>query len=303
MFFCTVKRILLLLLILPIVSFSQMLDNRKGYAFTDLPYFNQKFIQSNRIKTVKGHFQYKKTGEGIKNSNFIYRYNFDRDGRLIFSMETRLMGSIVDTTVLYYEYNINNRLAVLRQKQKDGFFTTKYDYDDNNRVIKESYYRDIDTTQPNIFQPNFESSIFISSQRYEYKYEGNTLKKTYYNNYDIPYQIEYITNNSIGVIARSEKVIQTTSKRILTSYEYDENGWISKITETNSYDPNYKKERIFHYDSKGNLIDEQLYMNGKHIDDTQVIYNKITGFLSYTFTRDIESSLITILKIDRTEFY
>lgn len=277
-----------------------MLDNQKGVAFTDLPYFNKNFISANHIKALNGHFQYKKTGEAIKNSQFLYQYHFDREGRLTYSFETKLLGSIVDTLVLYYEYDAKNNLSVLRQKMGDSYFTTKYDYDPNNRVIKESYYKDIDTTNDNYLNPTFERSTFLSAQKYEYQYNGTQLKKTFYNNYNIPYQDEYITNNSLGLISKVETVIRTTSKRIITNYEYDDNGWISKISVKS---PEETKIKEFHYDKRGNLLDEQIYRNDQHLTDIQIIYSKISGLLSYTLKHDIDTGLITILKIDKVIYY
>lgn len=292
-----------MLILLPLGLSAQMLDNSKGFAFTELPYFNEQFVKMNRIKSLVGSFQYKKTGETIKNSKFIYRYEFDEKGHLVYSLETKLIGTIVDTVVLYYEYDDKNNLSVVRQKDDKGFFATKYIYDDKNRLVKEEYYRDIDTTTNNVSNPSFERSIFINSERYEYQENMAMLKKTYYNNYDFPYLDEYIYTDKLGLVTKREKVVRTTSNLTTIEYEYNEKGWISKEKMFSATNTNNNKEMVFNYDKQGNLIDKQIYKNGVHVQDIQLIYNTKTGILSYTLTRDVATNYITILKFDKINYF
>lgn len=280
-----------------------MLDNSKGFAFTELPYFNEQFIKSNRIKSLIGSFQYKKAGETIKNSKYIYDYEFDANGHLIYSLETKLIGTIVDTLVLYYEYDGSNRLSIVRQKDNQGFFSTKFSYDNEGRVIKEEYYRDIDTTTNNVSKPNFERSTFINSERFDYQQNQAVLKKIYYNNYDFPYMDEYITKDKLGLVVKREKVIRTTSQVITTEYEYTDKGWISKEKTTSPGTSNANQEVSYNYDKQGNLTDKQIYKNGVHYRDIQLIYNSKTGILSYTLTRDVKTNFITILKFDKVVYF
>lgn len=303
MFFCIVKFLGLVIFFFPIWLSAQMLDNSKGFAFTELPYFNEKFIQTNRIKSLTGNFQYKKMGETIKNSKYVYQYEFDQKGHLVHSMETRLIGTIVDTLILYYEYDANNRLSVVRQRDNQGFFSTKYTYDNENRVIKEEYFRDIDTTSGNLIKPSFERSTFINSEYYDYQKNQALLKKIYYNNYDFPYMDEYITTGELGLVVKREKVIRTTSQKVTTDYEYNDKGWLSKEKTIASGSNNSNQETVFHYDKQGNLTEKQMYKNGEHYRDIQLIYSTKTGILSYTLTREVKTNFITILKFDKVEYY
>ncbi len=280
-----------------------MLDNSKGFAFTELPYFNEQFIKANRIKSLNGFFQYKKTGDIIRKSDYIYRYEFDEKGHLIYSLETKVIGKMVDTLVLYYEYDVNNNLAIVRQKNAKGFFSTKFTYDTKNRVIKEAYYRDIDTTTNNVKSPQFERSTFISSERYEYQENTANIKRTYFNNYDFPYLDEYLTYNDLGLLKDRKRVTRTTSQMAITEYEYNDKGWISKEVTTTPTNKNANQEILFNYDKLGNLTEKQTYKNGEHVLEIQLIYNSKTGILSYTLTRDIKTNLITILKFDKIEYF
>ena len=60
-------------------TFSQVLDNRNGEAFTDRPFFNEKFIKQNKLKKLEGSYVYKKSGEVMKSTSYKYVYNFDFD--------------------------------------------------------------------------------------------------------------------------------------------------------------------------------------------------------------------------------
>lgn len=280
-----------------------MLDNSKGFAFTELPYFNEQFIKANRIKSLNGFFQNKKTGDIIRKTDYIYRYEFDQEGHLIYSLETKLIGKMVDTLVLYYEYDANNNLAVVRQKNDKGFFSTQFTYDTKNRIIKEAYYRDIDTMTNNVKAPQFERSTFISSERYEYEENTANLKKTYFNNYDFPYLDEYLTYNELGLLKDRKRVTRTTSQLTTITYDYNDKGWISKEVTVTPANKNSNQEIVFNYDKLGNLTDKQIYKNGEHIRDIQLIYNSKTGILSYTLTRDVKTNFITILKFDKIEYF
>ncbi|MBN9292573.1 MAG: hypothetical protein J0G96_01185 [Flavobacteriia bacterium] len=288
---------------LPFCLSAQMLDNSKGFAFTELPYFNEQFVKNNRIKTLNGHFQYKKTGDIIRESKYIYRYEFDRKGHLIYSLETKLIGTIVDTVVLYYEYDEKNNLSVVRQKDAKGFFSTRFTYDDKDRVIKEEYYRDIDTTTNNVVKPQFERSTYLNSERFEYTENPAVLKKTYFNNYDFPYLDEYLTYNDLGLLKKKEEIIRTTSQMTVTEYDYNPKGWVSRQKIYSPTNKNIQQEIIFNYDAQGNLTDKQIHKNGEHVTEIQLIYNSKTGILSYTLTRDIKTNFITILKIDNVEYF
>lgn len=303
LFICIVKILSTLFILFPLFAVAQMLDNSKGFAFSELPYFNEQFILKNKIKNLSGHFQYKKTGDVIRESKYLYRYEFDSKGHLIYSMETKLIGSIVDTVVLYYEYDAKNNLSVVRQKDLKGFFSTVYEYDEKNRIVKESYYRDIDTTSNNVVKPKFERSTYINSERFEYQENPSQLKKTYFNNYDIPYLDEYISYTETGQVKKKEEVVRTTSQRTITEYSYNAKGWVSKIQTSSSTNKNVNQEIIFNYDAQGNLTDKQIYKNGEHITEIQLIYNSKTGILSYTLTRDVKSNYITILKFDKIEYF
>ena len=99
------------LLLIPFHSFSQMLDNREGNAFTDKPFFNSEFVRINKVKELKGEFTYKKPGDIMRVTEYNYVYSFDDVGRLVASYETRKDDGTKDTT--WNKYNYKDRKSVV----------------------------------------------------------------------------------------------------------------------------------------------------------------------------------------------
>jgi len=59
-------------IILSFGSWGQMINNITGNAFTDAPYFDQKIIYANRIKSIEGTFSRKKDGDIIRATNDVF---------------------------------------------------------------------------------------------------------------------------------------------------------------------------------------------------------------------------------------
>src|SRR5690606_41249173 len=87
--FCSVNSSMIICLLLCLNAGAQVLDNSKGNAFTDKPFFNKNFIRNNKIKTISGRFNYKKSGQAIYTTDFFYVYSFDEEGNLDATFETR----------------------------------------------------------------------------------------------------------------------------------------------------------------------------------------------------------------------
>ncbi|TXI87008.1 MAG: hypothetical protein E6Q37_02820 [Crocinitomicaceae bacterium] len=295
------KWFLVTFLVLPLLGNSQLLDNSNGHAFGELPFFNETFIKNNQIKELKGTYTYKKLDDIMRPSNYIYRYEFDQEGHLIRSLETRKGVYGTDSLVLFYGYDVRGNLAYVRKKDNHGYWSTHFEYDSLKRKIKETYRRDIDTAGT-LLVPFFERSTVLSFETYTYKQTGNQLKKTTYNNYGFPYKEEISYLDSAGFVINKESKLKMTSEKTTTYYGYNANGWISKITVENESNPTFNSEVFFKYDTFGNLIEKQVYENGKHITEIQLIYNTKDGLISSILIRDVKTSLITILRFEEIKF-
>lgn len=238
----------------------------------------------------------------MRPSNYIYKYEFDQEGHLIRSLETRKGLYGTDSLVLFYGYDAKGNLAFVRKKDNHGYWSTHFEYDSLKRKIKETYRRDIDTAGT-LLVPFFERSTTLSFETYDYKQIGNQLKKTTYNNYGFPFKEEVSYLDSAGYVVNQESKLKMTSEKTTTFYAYNVNGWISKITFVNESNPKFNTETFFKYDVFGNLTEKLVYENGKYTTETQVIYNSKDGLISSILIRDVKTSLITILRFEDMKYH
>lgn len=292
------KQLVVWILLFPVLGNAQLLDNSKGTAFSDIPFFNEKFIRNNHIKSLKGTYTYKKLDDVMRQTNFISVYEFDRNGHLVQSYDTRKE----DTLVLFYGYDQKGNLAFVRRKDQNGFWSTHYEYDSLNRKVKEEYRRDIDTAGT-LLVPVFERSTVLNFETMTYQPAKQQQKKTVYNNYGFPYMEETSNFNADGYLLDKEERLKMTSQTITTIYGYTEKGWISKITTTSSSNSKTNQEILFKYDEQGNLIEKHVYKNGVFTTDIQVIYNPQSGLISSVLTRDVASNFISILRFEDYRYY
>lgn len=280
-----------------------MLDNSKGNAFTDVPFFSQEFIKNNKLKTLKGTYTFKKMGDILRNSEYIVDFEFNENGQLIKGYETKKYENSIDTLVTFYGYNKAGQLEYKRDKDHRGFFSVHYQYDEKGRIKREEYRRDIDSLNSSI-APIFERSTIINFETMAYQDFPNQSKKTVSNNYGFPYldEISYF-HPELGLLVSKEERLKMTSETKKTIYSYTDKGWISKIETTSSANSNANEEVVFKYDEAGNVTAKEIYKNGDFLIDIQIIYNSKTGLISYLLSRDVKSNFITILKFNQFDYF
>ncbi len=286
----------------PFCGKSQFLDNSKGNAFSEIPFFNEKFVKNNKIKSLKGTYTFKKMGDIMRETDYVFQYDFDNKGHLIQSFETNNESRKIDTTLLLYSYYKDGNLAFVRRKDNIGYYSTHYFYDSINRVIKEEYKRDIDTAGT-FFVPSFERSMLLNFETIKYEKTGVFEKSTVHNSYGLPFKEIISTHDSTGYLISKEEKLKFGNQRTITQFEYNENGWISNIKITNSNNSKLNQELRFKYDEFGNLSEKHIYKNNQFITDIQVIYNLKTGLISSILTRDVATNFISILRFEVVKFY
>lgn len=295
-FLCHV-RVLLVFLVLSGLSYAQVLDNRNGEAFTDRPFFNETFVKQNKLKSLNGTFVYKKQGELMKTTQFKYVYEFDQEGHLVSSYETRADDGTKDTTWNVYIYNDQNELETHRKTDQEGFTSVHYLYDEKGRVIDESYTRDIDSNNRTV------RSLLFNSESIKYAEFDNQTKATRYNNYDLPYLDEFWNYNDLGYLVERVERIKMTSTVYTYAYEYNEQGKLSAIRKSSNRKDGFIEELLFRYDELGNLIEKHIYKNGEFITDIQIIYNSKTKLLATVITRQVSTGFMMILRFKDYEFF
>jgi len=278
--------------------FGQMLDNSKGETFGYKPYFNTSFIKINKIKQIKGYYSTKAKSTGIKPTDDIYVYEFNRKGELIKEYKTQHK----DTIVSQYTYDGNGNLILIRKSDKYGFHSFYYQYDSLNRIVAKEYRRDLNKSGDRIhFQ--LDKSYRISGETYSYENTTIGLKKYYYNSTGKVYQTEFFYEDADGYLLKQDSQLKTGSGRSKTVYRYGDKGLLSeKLIET--YLTKKTTTKItFEYDENQNILAQHYYRNGEYITEFQIIYDSKTMLLSVILTRDVKTHFITILKLTDYSFF
>ena len=266
-----------------------MLDNRKGNAFTDKPFFNQEFIRENKIHFLNGQFTYKKPGDVMRVTEYRYVYEFDTVGRLIGSFETRKDDGTLDTTWNKYSYSDLNLILEHKKGDGKGFTATIYEYDSLNNCTKESYIREY------IDSIGVSQRTILNSESMFYTQFDLQTKKTVYNSYNLPYIDEFYYYNEMGYLIEHVQRLKMTSAVLTEKYEYNEKGFISAIKTYELGNDLPIEELRYFYDENSNLLEKHFYRNGVFITEIEMIYNEKSKLLSYVLTRDVATQFIMIL--------
>lgn len=281
---------------------AQLLDNSKGLAFTDVPFFNTKFVKGSKIKEIKGTYTFKKQGDIMRQSDYVYVFNFDTLGRLVRHYQTAKGDLVTDTTVRFYDYSESGNLVRLRTSQKKGFLSTYYSYNENGQVIKEEVYRDIDTLH-SLLTPSIERSILWNSETMEYsEYEGQ-FKKKVSNSYGNQYLEITTYYDSLGFLSRIEELFTITRNKLTTKYTYSDKGWVERVTVYKNTDTVPISESVFTYDTFGNMQSKAVYKNGVFTTEYQIVYSGLTGLLSSIIIREVSSNFISIIRFTEPSFW
>lgn len=278
-------------------SFGQVLDNREGKAFTDAPFFNETFVRENKLKEIKGEFSYMKTGKGLVPMKYYSSFSFDEQGHLISTYETRPDDGSKDTSWNFYMYNDADELVQHRSTEKEGLLSVYFTYDSLGRVVAEEYKRDLDSNGQII------RSLTFNKERIEYFDYGQQLKRTRYNNYDLPYLDEFYNYNELGYLVERIERIKMTSTVYTYHYEYNERGKLSAIRKSSNKQENYVEELVFSYDDLGNLTEKLIYRNGTLKTNIQIIYSSSTNLLQSVITTEEATGFMMVLRFrDYTYF-
>jgi hypothetical protein len=280
---------------------AQLLDNSTGNAFTDIPFFNTKFVKASKIKEIKGEYVFKKQGDVMRKTDFVYEFLFDTLGNLVRHYKTAKGEILTDSSVTFYTYG-NLGLNSWSQSQKKGFLRTIYTRDSLGRVIKEEVYRDIDTTH-SLLDPEIARSLLWNTETMSYEEYLGQFRKKVYNSYGNQY-LEFTSYfDSLGYLSRTEEVFTITQNRITNYYSYSDKGFIAGIKSIKNTDSIPLEEILFTYDQFGNLESKKVYKKGVFTTEYSIIYSQITGLLSSVLIREVSSNFISIIRFKEPVFW
>lgn len=277
--------------------FGQMLDNSDGFAFTDQPFFNASFIQANKIDTVRGKYIIRKPGKSFKRTEYFQEFTFDKRGRLLSQIETFPEDGTTDSTATHYDYDDLGRLRSIQRKTREGYVVEDFKYDSVGRLIEET------VSKLYVDSKGETRSTQLNSESYKYIDLETQWRRVSYNSYGKPFLEEIFYEDENGYLTKKKDVLKMTSKKVFHEYEYDDNGYLSAVRKKADKAEGYMEEVLFSYDEFGNLSEKQIYNNGEHITDIQIIYNNKTGLLSSIVTRSIPTGILAILQFKEYSYF
>jgi len=290
-------RILFVFLLIQFGAIAQVLNNAEGIAFTSKPFFNKTFIASNKIKSIKGRFNYKLSGKAMYPTEYFYVYNFDQSGQLISTYETKKDDGSVDTTWNEYYYNQTGQMVELKQGTSYSKTNTVYHLDAKNNVILEEYYTE------SLDSNGMKAVLQMNSEASTYEDYGLQKKRTVLNSYGLPYKTEQTYYDDNGYLLEREERFLRTSNFIKYLYTYNEKGLLSSIStiQKGSVDP--IEDVKFKYDSFGNLIEKHFFKNGVFTTDTQIVYNANSKLMTSVIIRDVATNFLMVIRFGEYEYY
>ncbi len=290
--------LLLLLVITSVPLWGQMIDNRQCNAFSDDPFFNTDFIRRNKIKYMHGKLSGKAEMRPIRKKGLVQHYAFDEAGKLQMQYTSFFRaGKQKDTTSVYYHYDSLDHMITKRRNDVHGFFSYNYQWDSLGNMTQEKYCRDVNAG-PSKDEFKLGKQFEIVSETFSYeKVNERQFKKRFYNSYGKAYKEEISHYNEMGYLTEQVTKLIISSRGSKVTYEYNEKGLVSKKTDYSNLTFDNEISYEYSYDDLGNLIEENIYRNGKHITLRQFLYDG-NMLIKAQLTKDIETNFITIIEYE-----
>lgn len=291
-----VKKIIVLVFSLTsLVGHSQIIDNREGKAFQQEMFFSQEFLWQNKISSITGVCQMKRTGKAIENRPDITVYHFNETGQLSKIDAVTSVLSIVDSTHIVFDRNELGLVQNRNELGRNGYTTTSFFYDHKGRVERiDNSVSENKSIEKLKLVPGL--TVTVNSEAYKYSEPSALiLRKESFNNYGLPYAVDLVYRDSAGFVTREEKELTLSGKSFTKLYTYNDKGWIAQISTVESSSNKETKREIFQYDRIGNLIKVAYYTEGVLQREIEILYTP-TSFIEATLDQDMGSKDILITK-------
>jgi hypothetical protein len=274
---------------------AQIIDNREGKAFQQEMFFSQEFLWQNKISTITGVCQMKRTGKAIENRPDITVFHFNETGQLAKIDAVTSVLSIVDSTQIVFDRNELGLIQNRNELGRNGYNTTAFFYDQKGRVERiDNSVSENKSTEKLKLVPGL--TVTVNSESFKYSEPSEfILRKESFNNYGLPYSIDLVYRDSSGFVTREEKELTLSSKSFSKHYTYNDKGWIAQITTIESSSNKETKRETFQYDRIGNLTKVSYYSNGILQREIEILYSP-TSFIEATLDQDMGSKDILITK-------
>jgi len=274
---------------------AQIIDNREGKAFQQEMFFSQEFLWQNKISTITGVCQMKRTGKAIESRPDITVYHFNETGQLSKIDAVTSVLSIVDSTHIVFDRNELGLVQNRNELGRNGYTTTAFFYDQKGRVERiDNSVSENKSIEKLKLIPGL--TVTVNSESFKYSEPSALiLRKESFNNYGLPYAIDLVYRDSAGFVTREEKELTLSGKSFGKQYTYNDKGWIEQIATVESSSNKETKRETFHYDRIGNLIKVSYYTNTILQREIEILYTP-TSFIEATLDQDMGSKDIVITK-------
>ena len=286
---------LILLVGLVQIAHSQIIDNREGKAFQQEMFFSQEFLWQNKISSITGVCQMKRTGKAIENRPDITVYHFNETGQLAKIDAVTSVLSIVDSTHIEFDRNELGLVQNRNELGRNGYTTTAFFYDQKGQVERiDNSVSENKSIEKLKLVPGL--TVTVNSESFKYSEPSSLiLRKESFNNYGLPYAIDLIHRDSAGFVTREEKELTLSGKSYTKLYSYNDKGWIAQISTVESSSNKETKRETFQYDRIGNLTKVSYYSNAVLQREIEILYTP-TSFIEATLDQDMGSKDILITK-------
>lgn len=281
---------------------SQLLDNSKGNALSERPFFNEQLIRENKIKSISGDFTVKKVGDILRDTELSRTYYFNKNGQLEKSFETTQASIGLDTLVSYFEYDDNGNITAIRTKDHYGFYATIYTYDSLGRVIREEFRRNLNKNN-NSLDLEIGKEFIVTYETSDYQEFDGQQKRTVYNSYGTPFKDVFTYYDENGLITEKVERLQRTSGTKTTNYSYNEKGLLDTLKVKSNQSGVKKRVSIFFYDEWNNLIKKEYYKDDEFKTEERVLYDDETMMVNFIMTQEVSTGYIMVLRLDDYKFY
>jgi len=271
----------------------QMINNKEGKAFESPLTFNRSFLWENKIAQIQETVIIKMAGRPLIDTDEMVQHHFGLTGLLERTNQQWPERERPDTSSILYKRNDIGQLFEIQKTVGKNTTITENTYDQTGKLKRTESKEKIITEG---IEPR---EILIESTSFEYSFpKENTIRRENVNNYGLAYSAITTERNAQGFLLSETEEWYVSKKIITKTYQYNDMGWVSKVvSQSNMEDPQENIE--YTYDSKGNVQTAKKFINGKAVEEYEVIYQN-NALVKAILHQDLSSTAITIHKYEYT---
>lgn len=278
---------------------AQFIDNEKGKALTDQPFFNEMAIEKSRINCIEGRFLHYKLGDRLRETDLFRTYSFNQLGQLTQQTQSTMIAGTLDTLVRRYAYNDTGQLKLFTRTDQYGKYAYAYQYDSLGRIVQEEFRQFLYQSKRNSNeQIELGKDHIIYTETSSYQTFDKQQIQTVYNTIGKPYKKIYSYYNSDGLLTEEVERLERTSRTKTTTYKYSEKQRVDTVYQRSSRPDVLDRTVVFVYDEKNRLVKKEEYKDGEYITQSKIIYNKETGLINDILVQNVATDFIRILKLN-----